>query len=329
AAMVSTLDHLGIERFEVRYADRNILNGLIDWAGIPPEQGHDVMRVLDKFERQGQEAVLLELGKGRTDDSGAKIPGLNLPARQIDRIGEFLNMAVAQADDPLAQAEKLLGDHGPAKEGIGELREIQSHLQAMGVSEDKARIDLTIVRGLAYYTGPVFETVLLDLPQYGSVFSGGRYDNLVGRFQAQHVPGTGSSIGIDRLLAALLELKAIDLQRATSQVLVTVMDRERLPEYLKILDELRIAGIRAEIFAGDTKNLTKQVRYGDRVGIPFAVMVGSEEFEADEITVKNLEAGASQAHETSDRDEWLKAEGFQERIKRKNLIPYLKKKLSL
>ncbi|MBI5265864.1 MAG: ATP phosphoribosyltransferase regulatory subunit, partial [candidate division Zixibacteria bacterium] len=190
-----------------------------------------------------------------------------------------------------------------------------------------ARVDLTIVRGLGYYTGPVFETTLLDLPLYGSMFSGGRYDNLVDRFLGRSIPAVGTSLGVDRLLAALFELKAISAKSATSQVLVTVMDRERVPEYLAIVQELRSAGIPSEIFSGDTKNLSKQIRYGDKVGIPFAVIAGSDEFAAGQVTVKNLAAGKTVAKETSDREEWLAAEGFQETIKRADLVRYFAQKL--
>jgi histidyl-tRNA synthetase len=328
AAMVTVFEKLGIENFKVRYSNRKILNGLVAWAGIPPESGPDVMRVIDKLEKQGREAVVLELGPGRTDSSGDKIPGLGLKTKQIENIEKFLDNAILTEGDPLDRVVALLGDIASSKEGIAELRQIKSHLKNMAIDESKTTIDLTIVRGLGYYTGPVFETTLLDLPDFGSVFSGGRYDNLVERFLNQSVPAVGSSIGIDRLMAALIELKALSLQTATSQVLVTVMDRERLPEYLNILKELRDAGIPSEIFSGDTKNLTRQVKYGDKLGIPFAVIAGSEEFESGQVTVKNLEAGAARAGKTDDREEWLKAEGFQERIPRSKLIAYLKKRLS-
>lgn len=327
AAMVRTLEALEIENFAVRFANRKILNGLVEWAGISADRGPDVMRVLDKFEKQGPEAVIAELGQGRVDDSGAKIPGLELPRDQIAGIERFLTEALGRRNaEPLTWVDKNLGGFAQATEGAEELRVIQSHLEQLGIEKTHADIDLTIVRGLGYYTGTVFETTLLDLPEYGSVFSGGRYDNLVDRFQSQPVPATGASIGIDRLLAALIALKKVDLQRATSKVLVTVMDRERLPHYLHILAELREAGIPSEIFTGDTKNLTKQVKYGDKVGIPFAVIVGSDEFENSQVTVKNLAAGAEKAHGTSDREEWLKAEGFQETITRQELITYLKKR---
>jgi histidyl-tRNA synthetase len=328
AAMVTTLEHLGIERFEVRYSNRKILNGLIEWAGIPTERGPEVMRVLDKFDKQGRLAVLQELGDGRIDESGAKITGLGLPDEQFEKIKTFLHDAfVRNAENPLRWVEDKLSSFKEAEEGAAELREIRKHLAHMGIPRTKADIDLMIVRGLGYYTGPVFETMLTDLPGYGSVFSGGRYDNLVERFSSQAVPATGSSIGIDRLLAALLELKALDLEQATSKVLVTVMDRERLPEYLKMLRELRDAGIPSEIFAGDTKNITRQVRYADRVGIRFAVIAGSNEFEANEVTVKNLVAGDKKSEQTSDREEWLKAEGFQETIPRDQLVDFIRARL--
>ncbi|MFQ6008909.1 MAG: histidine--tRNA ligase [Candidatus Zixiibacteriota bacterium] len=329
AAMVTALEHLGIKNFKVRYSNRKILNGLIELTGIPAEKGPDVMRVIDKLERQGREAVLLELGPGRVDQSGDRIKGLNLESKQIAQIAKFLDMAESRNGDVLLKVEQLLGQSDASRQGIGELREIQNHLSAMKVPTDKTEVDLTIVRGLGYYTGPVFETTLLDLPEYGSVFSGGRYDNLVERFLNQAIPATGSSIGIDRLLAALIELKALTLTESTSKVLVTVMDKERLPDYLEILRMLREAGIPSEIYSGDTKNLTKQLKYGDKVGIPFAVITGSNEFESGTITVKNLAAGRKKALETDDRKEWLKAEKIQETIPMNNLVDYLKSKIEI
>ena len=327
ATMVTTMEHLGVERFKVRFSNRKLLNGVVRYAGIPEERGPDVMRVIDKLEKQGKEAVLLELGPGRTDSSGDKIPGLELESTQIGKLETFLDIAGSPSGDPLDQAAELVGDIDVSREGIDELRQIRRHLAAMKIDESKTGVDLTIVRGLGYYTGPVFETTLLDLPDFGSVFSGGRYDNLVERFSSQSMPATGSSIGIDRLLASLIQLKAIDLVESTSKVLVTTMDRERLPDYLKMLREIRDAGIPAEIFVGDTKNLTKQVKYGDKLGIAFAVIAGSDEFDNNRVTVKNLAAGARVAHDTSDREEWLKAEGFQETIPRDQLVQYLKSRI--
>jgi histidyl-tRNA synthetase len=328
AAMVQIFEHLGIQNFKVRFSNRKILNGLVLYAGIPIERGADVMRVIDKLEKQGKQAVLLELGPGRTDRSGDKIPGLDLNSDQIGKLDEFLELASHPTADPLLQAGDKLGHIPVSAEGILELKQIKEYLAAMSIDSSKTAIDLTIVRGLGYYTGPVFETTLTDLPEFGSVFSGGRYDNLVERFLNKSFPAVGASIGIDRLLAALIELKALKLQDATSKVIVTVMDRERIPDYLKILHDLRSAGIPAEIYSGDTKNLTKQIKYGDKVGIPFAVIAGSDEFAAGQVTVKNLIKGRSRGEETADRDQWLAAEGFQERIQLTDLIQYLKRQLS-
>ncbi len=328
AAMVQIFEHLGIDRFKVRFSNRKILNGLVVYAGIPAERGPEVMRVIDKLEKQGKHAVLLELGPGRTDKSGDVIPGLNLEAAQIAKLEEFLDLAANPVGDPLLQVGAMLGHIPISAEGILELKQIREYLAAMAIDSEKTVIDLTIVRGLGYYTGPVFETTLLDLPEFGSVFSGGRYDNLVERFLNKSFPAVGSSIGVDRLLAALIELKALKLSSSTSKVLVTVMDRDRVADYLKILHELRAAGIPSEIYSGDTKNLTKQIKYGDKVGIPFAVIAGSDEFAAGQITVKNLIKGRARGEETADRDQWLAAEGFQERIPMVDLIEYLRKHLA-
>ncbi len=328
AAMVQTLDHVGIEKFNVRYSNRKLLNGLIEFAGVPEKVGPDVMRVIDKLEKQGREAVIAELGPGRTDQSGDKIPGLHLTEDQITHIGKFLDVASMRDQKQLPEAEKLLGHIPASQEGIDDLKRIEEYLDSMAVDQSKSGIDLTIVRGLGYYTGPVFETMLEDLPDYGSVFSGGRYDNLVERFVNQSVPGVGASIGIDRLLAALLKLEALTLEQATSKVIVTTMDRDRISDYLGILHELREAGIPAEIYSGDTKSLTKQIKYADKVGIHLAVIAGSDEFANGQVTVKNLEAGRIKAQEVEDREEWLKAEDIQKTIERSQLIEYVRSRIS-
>ncbi len=328
AAMVTTFERLGIDNFAVRYSNRMILNGLIEYAGIPADVGPDVMRVIDKLEKQGRDAVVRELGEGRVDQSGDKIKGLGLPDVQIREIEKFLDVAGDKDGNPLDKAEALLGDIEVSREGIDQLREVQRHLNSMRIDSAKTEVDLTIVRGLGYYTGPVFETTLLDLPEYGSMFSGGRYDNLVDRFLNRSIPAVGASAGIDRLLAALIELKAIKLRPATARVLVTVMDRERLPDYLEILRELRAEGIAAEIYSGETKNITKQIKYADKVGIPLAVIAGSDEFEEGAVTVKNLAAGREKAVETTERSEWLKAEDIQHTIARSELIAHLRLQLS-
>ncbi len=335
ATMVGTLKALGIGRFRVRFSNRKILNGLIEYAGIPPERGPDVMRVIDKLEKQGRTAVVEELGDGRVDQSGDRIPGLRLQSGHIAKIEQFLDIAEETEGeqttgfDPLAKAEALLGTYSASREGIAELRQIQKHLESLKVDGDRCGIDLTIVRGLGYYTGPVFETTLLDLPDFGSIFSGGRYDNLVDRFLNRSIPAVGSSIGLDRLMAALIELGAVRLESATAKVIVTTMDPERLPEYLEMAREIRQAGIPAEVYAGDTKNLTKQIKYADKVGIPIAIIAGSDEFEQGKVTLKNLELGRIKAARTEDREEWLRAEDIQRTIDRSEMIDSIREQLAV
>ncbi|UCD95036.1 MAG: histidine--tRNA ligase [Candidatus Zixiibacteriota bacterium] len=328
AVMVSTLDYLGIKNCVVRYSNRKLINGLAAFAGISPERARDVFRVIDKLEKQGREAVILELGPGRTDRSGDKIPGLHLTDRQISMLTEFLDLALSKGDDILTDVEKLLGHLEVSNEGIKELCQIREFLDQMNVPSEKAKIDVTIVRGLGYYTGPVYETTFLDLPDYGSVFSGGRYDNLVGRFSNRSIPATGSSFGVDRMLAALIALKAIELKESTAEVLVTTMDKTRMKDYIEIVGNIRDAGINAELFVGDTKNINKQLKYADRIGIPVAVIAGSDEFEGGMITVKDLRLGREKSKEVADRDEWLKAEEIQVTIKRVDLLDYLAKILN-
>jgi len=335
AAMVAILEKLGIENFEVRYSNRKILNGLMEWAEIPNDKRNDVLRVLDKFSKINRPAVLKELGEGRVDESGDKVKGVTLGNKQIDKIDKFIFQALerdigsVKLPNPLNWVETNLMDYSEAREGIEELRIIENYLSKLiDTNKKNVGIDLTIVRGLGYYTGPVFETYLTKLSSFGSVFSGGRYDNLIDRFSGKSMPAVGSSIGIDRLIAALIELNALKLEEATSSVLVTVMDKERISDYIKIVKLLRENGIPSEIYSGDTKNLTKQIKYADKVGIPFAVIAGSDEFENGTLTVKNLKAGKEKSVETSDRQEWLKAEDIQETIKEKNLIEYLKKKIN-
>jgi len=327
AVMVETLDHLGIHNFIVRYSNRKLINGLTAFAGIPEEKATDVFRVIDKLEKQGKEAVILELGPGRTDKSGDKIPGLHLFDKQIDLITEFLDLAMNGSVDILTDVEKLLGEIDISREGIDELRQIGLLLKSMEVPPDKAKIDITIVRGLGYYTGPVYETTLIDLPDYGSVFSGGRYDNLVSRFSGLKIPATGSSFGVDRMLAALTALNAIETRKSTADVIVTTMDKDRIDDYLDIVMEIRRAGINAELYMGETRNLNKQLKYADKIEIPLAVIGGTNEFDTGTITVKDLRAGREKAKEVSDREEWLKAEQIQNTIKREELLSYLKKLL--
>jgi histidyl-tRNA synthetase len=327
--MIETMKALEIENFTVRYSNRRILNGLAEYVGLDEDSATGMFRVLDKLDKQGREAVLAELGPGRVDKSGDEIPGLNLKPEQISRIENFLDIPRGDFEETFKKCSELLGEYEIARRGLDELKEIHEYLMTLGFENEQCVFDTTVVRGLGYYTGPIFETILTDLPEFGSVFAGGRYDNLVGRFSGQEAPGTGASIGVDRLLAALQKLGLIEGQKTSMDVIVTTMDRERMVEYFKMASELREQGWNVEVFLGNNRRIPKQLQYADRLDIPVAVICGSNEFDNNEVTIKDLARGREVSEDVEDREEWLKAEGIQVTVPRGKMIPTIKKMLSV
>jgi len=328
-AMEQALGDLGI-RFLIRYSSRRLLNVLLRMAQVPEERGSAVLRVLDKLEKQGPENVLLELGDGRVDASGDRIQGLHLPASSVGTIGGFLNLATAAGrsgegertprEAVIDGLERFLGSAEGGPEAIGELREIDRYLRAAKVSDERVIVDPSIARGLDYYTGPVFEATLPDLPRYGAIFGGGRYDGLVERFLGVKVPATGASIGVDRLLAAMDEMGRLESGWSVARVLVTVMDRERIPEYLEIAREIREASLNVEVYMGEASSLRKQMAYADKVGIPIVIIAGSNEFEAGTVSVKDLREGKRREGEAATRERWVKDRPGQQTIARAEMI---------
>jgi histidyl-tRNA synthetase len=309
--MHDTLEALGFLRFKIRFSDRKVLNSLLDYTGIPHEAGHRVFRVLDKLEKIGFDNVAAELTRGRVDASGDRISGLGLATAQVNRIREFITIPPGPRSQVLSHLNTLFVSTPSAREGLDEIQFLCDGLAALGIPDDRVALDQNIARGLDYYTGPVFEAILLDAPEFGSIFGGGRYDGLVERFLGRKIPGVGASIGVDRLFAAMQKLGLVDVAPATSEVIVTTMDPSRIMDYLRLTRELRVAGIRAETYLGDERGLGKQLQYANRLRIPFAVIMGSDEFSRDEVTVKNLELGgklqdAKKSATGKDRDEWLK-----------------------
>jgi histidyl-tRNA synthetase len=308
ALLSAIFTELDIPNYEIRLSNRKLLNALGEYCGADPEQGRDIYRVIDKLDKFDRERIRLELGPGLKDESGDPIRGLGLTDRQIGHIDEFLDLkAEAGNVARLAGSRKLLGTVALAAEGLDELEQVLDYAAAFGVSEDNLVFDPHLARGLGYYSGPVFEVVLRDASQFGSVFGGGRYDGLLERFlgPGQGVPATGASVGVDRLLAALAALRgeAGEHASAGSQVLVTVMDKARMQDYIAIACELRNAGIPAEVYLGGG-NVGKQLKYADRLGIPLAVIMGGDEFAAGSASVKDLELGRRIAAEAETRAEW-------------------------
>lgn len=330
-AMCDTMAALNTGPFRVRVSSRRVLNLLMPFAGIAPEMAHDVFRVLDKLEKLGTKKVRLELTTGYKDESGSPVPGLGFSGEQVDRIDRFLAIKAATREDALAEARTLFKDVPGAEAELEPLARMSRQLGALGYNDDLVAYDLSIARGLAYYTGTVFETVLLDLPEFGSVCSGGRYDDLVMRFLGERVPAVGTSVGVDRMLIALTELGRIPptaRRKATAQVLVTAFDAGLMDEYLVMTYELRRAGINAELYLGPEKRIGKQIRYGDHYEIPVLVVCGPDEKTRGEVQLKDMSVGRKRTAEVADRKQWKAERPGQFNVPRDQLVPAVKKLLA-
>lgn len=313
AMLADTLEEVGIPRgdYLIRVNNRKVLNGVLETMGLAVDARRDaVLRTIDKFDKVGEAGVRALLGKGRLDASGAYIDGVGLSDDQAGPVIAFLTSRGAGATETLNNLRGAIGSSSLGAEGVAELEEIAAHLTAQGYGPDRIVIDPSVVRGLGYYTGPVFEAELtfeiLDdkgrKRQFGSVAGGGRYDDLVKRFTGQAVPATGISIGVDRLLAALRE-KGRAGQPAPGPVVVTVMDRTRMADYQSMVADLRQAGIRAEVYLGNPRNFGNQLKYADNRGSPVAVIQGADEAASGTLQLKDLILGARIA-ESATLEEW-------------------------
>lgn len=328
AGMCDTLAAIKVGPYRVRFSSRKVLNLLMPFANIAPSKATDVFRVLDKLEKIGMEKVRKELTEGYRDESGDTIPGLGLSLEQVERIERFISIQSGKREEVIDAVKDLFRGVSGADEAIAELERISNHLRALGYLSDQASIDLSVARGLAYYTGPVFEAILLDAPEFGSVFGGGRYDNLVERFLGENVPATGASIGVDRLLAALVKLQRTGSRAATARVLVTVIDAQLVEEYLQIAFELRRAGIPTELYLGGERSISRQVKHADRSGIPFVLLYGGNEKERGVVTIKDMEAGRTQSTQVKSREEWRQQRPGQFELSRTQLAAAMKDVLS-
>ena len=314
AMLSDTLETVGIPRgdYLVRVNNRKVLNGVLEAMGLGEDQAakDNVLRTIDKFDKVGESGVRELLGKGRLDASGAFIDGVGLSDDQAAPVLAFLTSKAADAAGTIANLRAAVGDSKVGQDGIAELEQIGELLAAGGYGKDRIEIDPSVVRGLGYYTGPVFEAELtfeiLDEKgrkrQFGSVSGGGRYDGLVKRFTGQEVPAVGVSIGVDRLLAALHAKGRLSAE-ATGPVVVTVMDRDRMADYQAMVAELRNAGIRAEVYLGNPKNFGNQLKYADKRNSPVAVIEGGDEKANGVVQIKDLILGAKIA-ESATLEEW-------------------------
>ena len=322
AVMYEILSRLELN-FKIRINNRKILNAIVIAANISEDKTLDVFRTIDKLDKVGLKGVVQLLGKGRKDQSGAFIPGIGLNQIQIQKITEFIRYEGNNREEVLQFLEKSLQGVSIGLEGIEELRQIHKNLEALGIKEHVV-IDPSLARGLDYYTGPIFEAVLIDAPRFGSVMGGGRYDHLIEIFTGEHTPATGASIGIDRLLAALAYLKKIETRNSVADVLITVMVPEKKIEYFKIATQLRNAGIKTTLYMGKSVSISKQLKYADRLGIPIAVIIGPDEFEKNQITIKDLRKGAVLSTIIKERKEWLEKKPGQITVAKEEFVERIK-----
>ena len=320
AMLSDALEVVGIPRgdYIVRVNNRKVLNGVMEVAGVldpsdpmrfEAERGI-VLRAIDKIDRLGDAGVRALLGAGRKDESGDFTKGAGLSDEQAEVVMAFMAAKRDTGAATAARLRDLVGDSVIGLEGVQELETMAELLDVQGYGADRIVVDPGVVRGLGYYTGPVFEAELafeiLDEKgrkrQFGSVSGGGRYDDLVKRFTGQAVPATGVSIGVDRLLAAL-RAKGRVVAAAPGPVIVTVMDRDRMGDYMGMVGELRRAGIRAEAYLGNPKNFGNQLKYADKRESPVAVIQGGDEAAKGTVVLKDLILGAKIAQNAT-LEEW-------------------------
>jgi len=318
-----TMEALGIPRgsYVVKVNNRKVLDGVLEAIGLGGEANAGkrliVLRAVDKLDRLGIEGVKALLGPGRKDESGDFTKGAGLEGSAIDRVLDAISAQAGDSDVVLAKLN--LKSSNLSEEGVSELRSIAELVRAAGYDDDRIKIDTSVVRGLEYYTGPVYE-VELTFPiegedgkpvRFGSVAGGGRYDGLIARFRGEPVPATGFSIGVSRLTAALQHLGKIDTKPEPGPVVVTVFPDLPISEYQRLVAQLRDAEyapgkkIRAELYLGSGK-FGAQMKYADKRGSPCVVIQGGNEKEKGEVQIKDLILGAEIAGLSKDRDDYLK-----------------------
>ncbi|MDX7949873.1 histidine--tRNA ligase [Lichenihabitans sp. Uapishka_5] len=317
------LERLGIGRgdYVLKVNNRKVLDGVMEAIGLggAADAGRrlTVLRAIDKLDRLGPKGVAALLGSGRKDDSGDFTKGAGLDAAEIERVLAFTGAGQGQTDATLAALRAVVGRSERGLEGVAELEQIAALVAAAGYDDGRVRIDPSVVRGLEYYTGPVFEAELtFAVPgddgkpvRFGSVGGGGRYDGLVARFRGEVVPATGFSIGISRLQAALKAVGSPIVAHAAppGPVVVTVLDRDQLARYQALVTMLRQAGIAAELYLGGS-GLNAQLKYADKRGSLCAVLQGSNERDAADgatVVIRDLVLGAELGRASKDRSDYV------------------------
>jgi len=287
---------IGFEQFKIRLNNRKVLNGILEKANLA-EHSVAVLRALDKLPKIGPEKVRLEM----LETTGA-------PDSSIDQI-LMLSQISGTNREIIQQLGTLCEGNELAEQGREQLSDVIDATQALGLTEQNLEIDVSIARGLDYYTGTIVETFLTDLPSFGSICSGGRYDNLAQLYTKQQLPGIGASLGLDRLLAAMQQLDLIPNTKTTAEVMIVQFDKSKLSEYLKLAADLRSQGIAVELYP-ESKKLNQQFKYADRRGARAVIIAGTDEFASGVVQVKWLADGTQTelplAENSNEITEWLK-----------------------
>ncbi|KQW31559.1 histidine--tRNA ligase [Rhizobium sp. Root274] len=340
--MADTLEALGIKRgdYVIRVNNRKVLDGVMEAIGLGGEENAgrrlNVLRAIDKLDKFGPEGVKLLLGEGRKDESGDFTKGAGLNEEQIAKVLFFVG--IKSYAESAAELAALVAGTSKGEEGVEELNMIGALVAGAGYGPDRIKIDPSVVRGLEYYTGPVYEAELtFDVTNekgekvvFGSVGGGGRYDGLVSRFMGQPVPATGFSIGVSRLMTALKNLGKLGEDHALGPVLVTVMDGdvESMGRYQRFTQHLRAEGIRAEMYQGNWKKFGNQLKYADRRGAPIAIIQGGDERAQGVVQIKDLIEGKRLSGEITDNAEWREARVAQEVVPEAELVAKVKEILA-
>ncbi len=336
-----TMEALGVPRgsYLVKVNSRKVLDGVLESVGLGGEANSGkrltVLRAIDKYDRLGRSGVQALLGEGRKDESGDFTRGAGLNEKQMEKVLNYVEVQlVGDLESVLKDWSREIGSSPTGQEGIRELAEFGNFVRGANYGPDRISVESSVVRGLEYYTGPVFEVELTfptggadGSPRFGSVGGGGRYDGLIARFRGESVPATGFSIGVSRLAAALQHLGKIDARPGPGPVVVTVFDRDRLADYQAMVARLRAAKIRAELYLGGGR-MAAQLKYADKRNAPCVVIQGGEEKARGEIQIKDLIEGAKAAAAIASHQEWRESRPAQFAVAEEKLVEAVREVLA-
>lgn len=324
---------LPTDGYVIKINNRKLLNGLLATAGVTTDgQKLAVLRAVDKLDRLGADGVRLLLGEGRKDDSGAFTKGAGLTTRAAESVLAFVSAGAGGRSETLDRIANVIGGSEEGDAGLAELALIDRALKSMGVGAGQAVFDPSVVRGLEYYTGTVFEAELLlqtsdekgQAVRFGSVGGGGRYDDLVARFTGAPVPATGFSFGVSRLVSALRAAGQDLGAQARGPVVIIAFSPDDMAKYYEVVGELRAAGIAAEVYLG-TSGMRPQMKYADRRLSPAAVILGGDEIAAGTVTIKDLDLGRALAAGVTDNAEWRESRPGQQTVPRADLVSTIRR----